>query len=108
MRNNPVVAMGFSFCGFDIRRKSMSDSRFKRLYVLKTKEGEIEKLKQICEDYEIETNEVCKNAASFHRAWGFTGCGLVYLSHTMFLYNKIDFNSLEELEKYRDQFLELN
>lgn len=78
----------------------MSDSRFERLYILKTKEGEIEILKQLCEDYHIQTNNVFEKAASFHRAWGFTEAGLIYLSHTMFIYSKIDFNSLEEFEKF--------
>ena len=86
----------------------MSDSRFDRLYVLKTKDGEIETLKQLCEDFHIQTNGVFENAASFHRAWGFTEAGLIYLSHTMFLYRKIDFNSLEQLEEYLVKFADLN
>lgn len=86
----------------------MEDKRFTRLYILKTNEGENLALQEICEEYGIQTNGVFENAANFHRAWGFTENGLVYLSHTMFINNKIDFNSLNELVDYLDDFVVKN
>lgn len=86
----------------------MSDLRFKKLYILKTKEGEIEELRQLCDDYKIKTNGIFERAASFHRAWGFTEDGLIYLSHTMFINNEPDFNSLNELEDFLCTFVEKN
>ncbi len=97
---DPIVTMGFSFYGSNQGGNNMLDSRFERLYILKTKEGEVDALKHLCEDYEIETNGVFENAAHFHRAWGICEKGLIYLSHTMFIYSKIDFNSLEEFEHF--------
>ena len=80
------------------------DTRFDRVYLLKTKDGEIDKLKQLCIDYHINDNDIFDKAASFHFAWGIGPEGLIYISPTTFLYHKIDFNSLDELEEYLDKF----
>ena len=79
------------------------DNRFDRLFVLKIEEGDIPKLKQLCEDYGICDNESFEGAASFHRIWGIGPAGLVYLSYSM-VQKGFDFNSLAELEKYLDSF----
>lgn len=80
------------------------DNRFKRLYILKIKDGEIPKLKQVCEDYHIAHNGVFEGAQKFHIIWGINENGLIYLSHVMAL-NGIDFNSLDELINYLDSFI---
>lgn len=38
----------------------MTDPRFDRLYILKIRDGEIDRLKQVCEDYHISTMEHLK------------------------------------------------
>ena len=42
------------------------DSRFKRLYILKIKMGEIKRLRQLCEGYHIANNNVFDGAKDFH------------------------------------------
>ena len=83
------------------------DKRFDRLYILKIQNGQIPKLKELCDDYKIDDNDAFKNAADFHIIWGLCPTGLIYLSYTMAM-NGIDFNSLEELEDYLDKFEEKN
>lgn len=79
----------------------MPDSRFdNKVYFLKTKPGEMERLKEICREYNIQDNGVFKEAASFHFAWGITKEGLFYISPTNFIYRKPDFNSIEEFEDF--------
>lgn len=80
------------------------DERFNRVYFLKTKSGELEKVKQLCRDYNINDNGVFDNAAPFHFAWGFGPEGIIYISPTTFLSHKPDFNSIEEFEDYLDNF----
>ena len=77
----------------------MKDNRFDRMYVLKIEDGQIPELKQFCEEYQIQDNNLFEHAASFHRIWGLCPIGLVYLSYTMAL-SGIDFNSLDELRKF--------
>ena len=84
------------------------DSRFNRVYFLKTKSGELERVKQLCLDYGINDNGVFDTAASFHFAWGFGPDGIIYISPTTFLIHKPDFNSIEELEDYLDRFVTKN
>ena len=84
------------------------DKRFDRVYFLKTKNGELDKVKQLCEDYSINDNGVFDNAAPFHFAWGFGPEGIIYISPTTFLYHKPDFNSVEELENFLDNFATKN
>ena len=79
------------------------DLRFDRVYFLKTQPGEIERVKQLCEDYHISDNGVFEKAAGFHFAWGFGPDGIVYISPTTFLVHKPDFNSIEELEEFLDR-----
>ncbi len=86
----------------------MIDARFDRVYFIKAQPDEIEKMKQLCIDYHINDNGVFDNAASFHFAWAIGPEGLIYISPTTFLINKPDFNSIEELEDYLDQFEDLN
>lgn len=81
----------------------MADSRFPRLFILKINEGEIDRLRQLCEDYHISDNGTFENAASFHRIWGIGDGGLIYLSYGM-AQKGFDFNSIEELEEYLDKF----
>jgi len=81
------------------------DSRFDRVYFLKTKSGDLEKVKQLCEDYQINDNGAFENAADFHFAWGFGPNGIIYISPTTFLTHKPDFNSIEELETFLDKFI---
>ena len=81
----------------------MVDSRFDKLYILKIEEGEIDRLRRVCEDYQISDNGAFENAASFHRIWGINENGLIYLSYGM-AQRGFDFNSLEELEEYLDGF----
>lgn len=80
------------------------DERFNRVYFLKTESGELEKVKQLCEDYNINDNGAFDNAAPFHFAWGFGPEGIIYISPTTFLSHKPDFNSVEELESFLDNF----
>lgn len=80
------------------------DKRFDRIYILKIKDGEIDSLKQLCEDYGINDNGTFDNAVSFHRIWGIGPEGLIYLSYGMAA-KGFDFNSLEELERYLDKFV---
>ena len=49
----------------------MTDPRFDKLYILKIEDGEIDRLRRVCEDYRISDNGAFENAASFHRIWGF-------------------------------------
>ena len=84
------------------------DNRFDRVYFLKTKSGEINKVKQLCVDYEINDNGVFENAADWHFAWGIGPSGMIYISPTTFLIHKPDFNSAEELEEYLDKFITNN
>ena len=55
------------------------DRRFDRLYILKINDGEIKRLQQLCEDYNISDNGVFDSAAPFHRIWGFNENGLIYM-----------------------------
>ena len=82
------------------------DPRFERVYLLKTKSGEIDRVKQLCEDYQINDNGIFENAADFHFAWGFGPDGLIYISPSTFALRKPDFNSIEELEEFLDQFVD--
>lgn len=84
------------------------DTRFDRVYFLKTKPGEINKVKQLCSDYDINDNDIFETAKEFHFAWGIGPEGLVYISPTTFLSHKPDFNSTEELEDYLDKFITTN
>jgi hypothetical protein len=81
----------------------MTDSRFDKLYILKIEEGEIDRLRHICEDYHISDNGAFENAASFHRIWGICENGLIYLSYGM-AQRGFDFNSIDELEDFLDKF----
>ena len=81
------------------------DSRFDRIYLLKTKSGELEKVKKLCDDYHINDNGAFENAADFHFAWGFGPYGIIYISPTTFLTHDPDFNSIEELEEFLDKFV---
>ena len=83
------------------------DTRFTRLYILKIDDGEIPRLKQICEDYNIADNGAFDKAASFHRIWGICPSGLLYLSFGM-AEKGFDFNSLDELEQYLETFIVKN
>ena len=80
------------------------DRRFDRLYILKINDGEIKRLQQLCEDYNISDNGVFDSAAPFHRIWGFNENGLIYLSYGMAQYG-FDFNSIDELEDYLGGFV---
>lgn len=84
------------------------DDRFERIYLLKTKDGDIERLKKICEDYHIQDNGTFDMAAPFHFAWAFGPDGMIYISPTTFLVHKPDFNSIEEFEEYLDKFVAKN
>lgn len=79
------------------------DRRFDRLYILKIEDGEIKRLQQLCEDYNISDNGVFNGAAPFHRIWGFNENGLIYLSYGMAQHG-FDFNSIDELEEFLDRF----
>lgn len=80
------------------------DERFDRVYFLKAKDGELNRVKQLCADYDINDNGVFDGAADFHFAWGFGPDGLIYISPTTFLYHKPDFNSIDELIEFLDKF----
>ena len=75
------------------------DRRFNRLYIFRVKEGELNRLKQICEDYLINDNDIFEYASDKHVIYGINEDGLIYLSHVMAT-RGIDFNSLDELEEY--------
>lgn len=81
------------------------DNRFKRVYLLKTNSGEIERVKKLCDYYHINDNGIFEKAADFHFAWGFGPGGLIYISPSTFVMRKPDFNSIEELEEFLDQFV---
>lgn len=81
------------------------DKKFDRLYILKSPLNSKERLKELCRNFDINDNGVLDEAQDFHIAWGFGPTGLIYLSPTNFLYNDIDFNSIEELEEYLDRFV---
>lgn len=81
----------------------MEDPRFSKIYILKIEEGEIDRLRHVCEDYHISDNGAFENAASFHRIWGIGPNGLIYLSYGM-AQRGFDFNSIDELEEYLDKF----
>lgn len=78
------------------------DDRFDRVYLLKAKNGELNKVRQLCEDYGINDNGCFDNAAPFHFAWGFGPDGLIYISPSTFASRKPDFNSIEELVEFLD------
>ena len=80
------------------------DTRFDRVYLLKTKNGEIDRVKQLCEDYQINDNGVFEGAADFHMAWGFGPDGLIYISPSTFAMRKPDFNSIDELIEFLDKY----
>lgn len=80
------------------------DERFDKLYIIKIEDGEIDRLKQVCEDYHIFDNGAFDNAVSFHRIWGINENGLIYLSYGM-AQKGFDFNSIDELEEYLDKFI---
>ena len=82
----------------------MEDNRFNRIFILKIGEGQIPKLKQICEDYDINDNNTFEAARDFHRIWGIGPNGLIYLSYGM-AEKGFDFNSLDELEEYLQSFI---
>ena len=84
------------------------DNRFDHLYFLKTKNGEIDRLKQLCLDYSINDNGIFDKAASFHIAWGIGPNGLIYISPTTFLIHKPDFNSTMELEACLEKYNTMN
>lgn len=75
----------------------MADSRFNKLYILKIEDGEIDRLRHVCEDYRISDNGAFENADSFHRIWGIGGNGLINLSYGM-TQQGFDFNLIDELE----------
>ena len=81
----------------------MADSRFNKLYILKIEDGEIDRLRRVCEDYQISDNGTFENAASFHRIWGIDENGLIYLSYGM-AQRGFDFNSIDELEEFLDKY----
>jgi len=85
----------------------MADSRFNKLYILKIEDGEIDRLRHVCEDYRISDNGAFENAASFHRIWGISPAGLIYLSFGM-AEKGFDFNSIDELEEYLNNFVVKN
>ena len=85
----------------------MADSRFDRLYIFKIGDNEIDRLRQLCEDYGINDNGTLEKAVSFHRIWGISPAGLIYLSFGM-AEKGFDFNSIEELEAYLDKFVVKN
>ena len=80
------------------------DYRFERIYFLKTKSGELAKVKQLCKDYHIYENGTFESVKKFHFAWGIGPYGIICLSPTTFLTHKPDFNSIEELEAFLDRF----
>ena len=84
------------------------DTRFDKIYILKTEPGEIDRVKRLCIDYNIENNGCFDNAADFHFAWGISPYGLIYLSPSTFAIHKPDFNSIEELEEFLDKFKPAN
>lgn len=79
------------------------DQRFNRLYILRVKGGELNHLKQICEDYLINDNGIFEYASNKHVIYGINEDGLIYLSQVMAT-RGIDFNSLDELVEYCEQF----
>ena len=81
----------------------MEDPRFSKIYILKIEEGEIDRLRRVCEDYRISDNGAFENAASFHRIWGIDENGLIYLSYGM-AQRGFDFNSIDELEDYLSKY----
>ena len=81
------------------------DPRFDRVYFLKAEPNSLERIKQLCLDYDINDNGVFVHATEFHFAWGFGPEGIIYISPTTFLIHKPDFNSIEELERFLDMFM---
>lgn len=81
------------------------DYRFDRVYILKSPPNSIERLKELCRNFDINANEALDEAQDFHIAWGIGPNGLIYLSHTTFLYSDIDFYSIEEVEEYLKKFI---
>jgi len=79
------------------------DYRFNRLHILKIEENELDRLKQVCIEYNIEDNGLIEKAVSFHRIWGINEQGLIYLSYGM-AQRGFDFNSIEELETYLEKY----
>lgn len=86
----------------------MKDTRFDRVYILKTQQKSIKKLKGVCDYYQIETNGIFEYAKDFHIAWGFSKDGLIYLSPTTFLTQKIDFYSVDELIEFLEEKTKYN
>lgn len=80
------------------------DERFDRVYFLETESGELEKVKHLCEYYNINDNGAFDNAAPFYFNWGFGPEEIIYISPTTFLSHKQDFNFVEELESFIDKF----
>lgn len=84
------------------------DSRFDKVYFLKAGTEDLERVKQLCINYNINDNGVFEKAAGWHFAWGFGPEGIIYISPTTFLNHKPDFNSIEELEGFLDKFIVKN
>ena len=81
------------------------DGRFDRVYLFK---DELNKVKQLCEDYHINDNGIFEHAANFHISWGIGPEGLIYISPTSFLSHKPDFNNVEEVMDFLDNFNNFN
>lgn len=81
------------------------DKRFDRVYILKSLPNSIERLKDLCRNFDIKDNGVLDETQDFHIAWGIGPNGLIHLSPTNFLYYDIDFFSIEEVEEYLKQFV---
>ncbi len=97
----------FFFLFMVIHKEEYMDQRFNRLYIFRVKEGELNRLQQICEDYHINDNGIFEYASKKHIIYGVNEDGLIYLSQVMAL-RGIDFNSLDEFEEYLSQFTEKN
>lgn len=84
------------------------DERFDRIYFLRIQSDELSKLKQLCDDYCIQDNGVFEDAVDFHIVWGIGPEGLIYLSPAMFTSCRPDFNFIEELEMFLNDFIVVN
>ncbi len=82
------------------------DKRLDRIYILKSPPNSVERLKELCRNFDINDNGILDKAQDSHIAWGIGPKGLIQLSPTNFLYYDIDFYSIEEVEGYLKHFID--
>ena len=83
----------------------ISNTYFRRNYVLKIKKGEARQFKELCEYYQIEDNNMIKINAINDQYWEIGPRGVLWLPSFIASEKIVDFYSLEELEEYLKKYI---